>query len=78
MRFTRRTVIGTPGVARRRWLVPVSPSQWTIECVERRTAVTDRSATGIGEDSLAALSTLRPRLWPLSTTLRPWSAREFK
>ncbi|MDC0525828.1 hypothetical protein OAO87_02420, partial [bacterium] len=31
--------------------------------VERRTAVTDRSATGISEDSLAALSTLLPRAW---------------
>ena len=41
--------------------------------VERLTAVTDRSATGISEDSLAALPTLLPRPWPLPTTLRPWS-----
>ena len=41
--------------------------------VERLTAVTDRSATGISEDSLAALPALLPRPWPLPTTLRPWS-----
>ena len=41
--------------------------------MERLTAVTDRSATGISEDSLAALPALLPRPWPLPTTLRPWS-----
>ena len=40
--------------------------------VERLTAVTDRSATGISEDS-RGVPTLLPRPWPLPTTLRPWS-----
>ena len=43
--------------------------------VERRTAVTDRSATGISEAGRSALSTLLPRPWSLPTTLRPWSVR---
>ena len=42
--------------------------------VERLTAVTDRSATGISEDGLPKDHPhLLPRPWPLSTTLRPWS-----
>ena len=42
--------------------------------VERLTAVTDRSATGISEDSLPKDPPhLLPRPWSLLSTLRPWS-----
>ena len=57
-------------------MLPVLPEGGGAEAgrvsVERLTAVTDRSATGISEVSLAALSALLPRPWSLPTTLRPW------
>ena len=72
-RFTRPD----PECAEPRRVLPALPGGGGAEAgrvsVERLTAVTDRSATGISEDSLAALITLLPRPWSLPTTLRPWS-----
>ena len=67
VRFTRRTVIGTPGVARRRWC--------RHRTIERGAAYSRHGPFGNGDQRRLpeGVPTLLPRPWPLPTTLRPWS-----
>ena len=73
VRFTRRTQSARE---RRRVLRALPTGGGAVTgrlSVERLTAVTDRSATGISERRPCGPPRLLPRPWPLPTTLRPWS-----